>query len=74
MSVYFGIGFAVAIVGIIVIVGIVQSQHTFACGNCGKEFKAKWTQLLFEYHAFEEHDLKCPHCHVKCMCTDKGKK
>lgn len=75
-------GFTLGIVCIILVlaavvaiaVAVEQSTHTFVCRNCGKEFKPKWTQLIFDIHIFDEHVMKCPFCNVKDLCGDKGKK
>lgn len=53
--------------------GVEGSKHYFACGNCGKKFQPQWTQMCFNVHVFNEHALKCPHCGMKGLCTDKGK-
>ena len=55
-------------------IAIAQSKHYFACGNCGEKFHPKWTQMCFNFHVFNEHMLKCPHCNTTNMCTDKGTK
>lgn len=62
-------------VGVMVAVAIAkaQSKHDFACSHCGKAFQPKWTQLVFEIHAFDKHRLKCPHCGRMGFCTDQGK-
>ena len=62
------------IIAIAVVVPVVQSRHTFVCGNCGKEFKPKWMQLFGDVHVCEEHLIECPFCEVKNMCKDKGRK
>lgn len=74
-------GITLGIVGIIVVIAAViaiavaveQSTHTFVCRDCGKEFKPKWTQLVFEVHMLDEHVMKCPFCNKKGFCGDKGK-
>ena len=58
---------------LIIATAVAQSKHTFACGNCGEKFHPKWTQMCLNFHVFDEHMLKCPHCNETCMCTDKGK-
>lgn len=69
------IGAALLIAAVVtVVVAKVQSTHFFACQNCGEEFQPKWTELMFEVHAFNEHRLKCPHCGRKDFCTDTGKR
>lgn len=50
-----------------------QSRHAFACPNCGREFRPRWTQLVFEVHAFDQHRLKCPHCGRADFCRDLGR-
>lgn len=56
-----------------VMVAKAQSRHYFACPNCGKEFRPRWTQLVFEVHAFEQHRMKCPYCHRTDFCRDLGR-
>lgn len=73
MTISFGIASFIVIVAVVVLVPVVQSRHTFACGNCGQSFRPKWTQLIGDFHVCDEHLIECPHCHVKNMCTDKGK-
>lgn len=70
---YFGIVFFVLVIALVVLVAVVQSKHTFVCGNCGQHFRPKWTQMIADFHVFDEHLIECPHCHVKNMCTDKGR-
>lgn len=44
------------------------SQHTFQCKHCLKDFKVKWSRLLFVTHADNEYNIECPHCGKKgCM-------
>ena len=74
MGTTFVIALILVIIAIAVVVPIVQSRHTFVCGNCGKEFKPKWTQLFGDVHVCEEHLIECPFCEVKNMCKDKGRK
>lgn len=57
---------------ICLIIAKIQSKHYFKCKNCGKEFKPKWTKMVFEIHAMNEHKIKCPFCNVKDFCEDKG--
>lgn len=57
-----------------VLVAVLQSRHEFACCNCGNHFHAKWTQLIFEVHAMEDHRLQCPRCGIKGTCQDLGVK
>lgn len=66
------IALAVAVI-VAVIIAMVQSKHGFACPSCGKMFQPKWTQMVFEIHAFDKHRLKCPHCGMTGFCTDQGK-
>lgn len=73
MPAVFWVCFFLVIAAICVLIAVAQSMHTFACGNCGKEFKPKWTQLVAEVHILDEHLIKCPHCNTKCYCKDKGK-
>ena len=73
IMVYLGIAFFLVIIAVVVLVAVVQSRHTFACGNCGQYFRPKWTQMIGEFHVCDEHLIECPHCHIKNMCTDKGK-
>ncbi len=69
------VGFILLIAAIVAIsVAKAQSRHTFVCHSCGKEFRPRWTQLVFEVHAFDKHVLRCPHCNQKDYCTDQGKK
>lgn len=58
----------------VVLVAKAQSRHVFSCPRCGAEFHPRWTQLLFEVHAFSKHRLKCPRCHETDFCTDCGKR
>ena len=67
------IAFIVVIIAIAVGVPLLQSRHTFICGNCGREFNPKWTQLFGDVHVCEEHLIKCPFCEVKNMCKDTGR-
>lgn len=50
-----------------------QSKHYFKCKHCGKMFQPKWTQMLFEIHSLNEHNIECPYCKVMDFCEDKGK-
>jgi len=73
----FIIGIVVLSVAVILIravtSGIEGSKHYFVCRNCGGTFKPKWTQMCFNIHVFDEHELKCPHCNIIDLCGDKGK-
>lgn len=69
------IGIALLIAAAITItVAKVQSRHFFTCRHCGEAFQPKWTNLMFEAHAFNEHRLKCPHCGKTDFCTDTGRR
>lgn len=62
-----------AAAALVMIVAKAQSKHDFACANCGNTFQPKWTQLVFEVHAFDAHRLKCPFCKRTTLCKDIGK-
>ena len=47
------------VVLVIIIIAKIQSRKYFLCKHCSKEFQVKWTQLLFEIHALDEHKLTC---------------
>lgn len=73
MNIYLDVSLLIAIVALVVVIAISQSKHTFVCGECGKEFNPKWTQLIFEVHSFDEHVVVCPHCHKRSFCKDIGR-
>lgn len=56
------------IVVLVIIIAKIQSGKYFLCKHCSKEFKVKWTQLVFETHALDEHKLTCPYCKTKDFC------
>lgn len=59
------IGVIIFILIFAIIKGIILSRHSFRCSVCGKEFKPKWYQVMFELHYFEYFKIRCPHCGKK---------
>lgn len=50
------------------------SQHIFRCKHCSKEFKIKWTKLIFVTHCDDEYTVKCPYCKEKgCIVQSDDK-
>ena len=48
--------------------GVVLSENTYVCPECGKRFRPKWWRAMFSLRINSDRVLKCPHCGHKGFC------
>ena len=45
------------------------SKRSFRCRKCSREFYPHWRSLVFAVHAYDQYEIRCPHCGNK-GCTE----